>query len=112
MIMALAILSTRAVAAALVLKNKTSNIDHPERLPPDEIRRRELGSKLVILTRTCYAVFIWAMKFCILAFYSRLVEQLRHYQRFIRPIWWLLVLTFMGSILSTYLECRPFNQYA
>ncbi|KAF8540184.1 hypothetical protein BDD12DRAFT_834157 [Trichophaea hybrida] len=111
MILALAILTTRAVSTTLVLEYKTSNVDHPERLPPEEVRRRVFGSKLVILTRTCYAVFIWAMKFCVLSFYSRLVEQLRHYQRFIYPIWWLLVATFTGSILSTYLECRPFNHY-
>ncbi|KAF8250531.1 hypothetical protein K440DRAFT_165678 [Wilcoxina mikolae CBS 423.85] len=111
MILALVILTTHAVAAVLVLEYKTSNVDYPERLPPEEVRRRELGSKLVILTRTCYAVFIWTMKFCVLSFYSRLVEQLRHYQRFISPIWWLLVATFTGSILSTYLECRPFNHY-
>lgn len=50
------------------------------------------------------------MKFCILALYARIVEKLDEYRRYIKYIWGFLFLTFAGVMVSTLLECRPFNQ--
>lgn len=50
------------------------------------------------------------MKFCVLAFYGRIVKQLRQYERFIKPLWVVLAATFAAAMLSTFLECRPFER--
>lgn len=37
------------------IKYNTNNVLHPERLPPNEIKRRIMGSKTVLVGRFCYA---------------------------------------------------------
>ncbi|RPB08224.1 hypothetical protein P167DRAFT_539422 [Morchella conica CCBAS932] len=54
---------------------------------------------------------IWSMKACILALYSRIVQLLEVYRKYIKYIWVLLFLTFAAVMVSTLLECRPFNHY-
>lgn len=54
---------------------------------------------------------IWAMKFCILAVYARIVDKQPKYQLFIWYIWASLFLTWVASVVVTLFECRPFNQW-
>ncbi|KAI5846076.1 hypothetical protein BZA05DRAFT_406894 [Tricharina praecox] len=105
MAFALCVLIVRAVATPIVLNNRTNNFGSGQEVMSEgEIGRREFGSKIVIVVRACYAVFIWCMKFCVLAFYGRIVVQLRQYERFIKPLWVVLAATFVAAILSTFLE--------
>lgn len=114
------------------IKYDTNNVLHPELLTADEIARREIGSKMVLLGRFCYTstwvhrlrkgqkckIFIltkgrssiWCMKFSILAMYTTIVGGLCEYKRFIKYIWATLLLTWVGIIIVTLFECRPFNQ--
>lgn len=50
------------------------------------------------------------MKFCILAVYSRIVNKLPKYQKYVWAIWALLFLTWMAVAVVTLFECRPFKQ--
>lgn len=50
------------------------------------------------------------MKFVILAVYTKIVQQLRQYKRFIKYIWACLFVTWMGVLGVTVFECRPFHQ--
>ena len=50
------------------------------------------------------------MKFGIVSFYERIVVQLERYRVWLKYVWGLLVLTLVGVLCSTFLECRPFNQ--
>jgi hypothetical protein len=45
-----------------------------------------------------------------LALYSRIVELLEEYRKYIKYIWVFLFLTFAAVMVSTLLECRPFDQ--
>ena len=56
MVCALAALVGRVVAIHLVLVNGTNNVSDPGNLSDEERRRREFGSKMVFIGRTCYAL--------------------------------------------------------
>ena len=53
---------------------------------------------------------IWIMKICIVEFYMRLTDGLQPYGLWLRVLWWVIVATFCGVVLSTLLECRPFSE--
>ncbi|KAK4445916.1 hypothetical protein QBC34DRAFT_154182 [Podospora aff. communis PSN243] len=78
----------------------------------EEIRRRSIGSGLVLLTRVLHPAALWTLKFVNLEFFSRLVAGGRR-----RYVWTLcflrgtLVATFLAIIISDLAECRPFGNY-
>lgn len=112
----------------------TNNLFHPELLTSDQVRRRVVGSKMVLVGRLSYAstyvvawhlgflipeyiygltrwrCSIWCMKCCILAVYTKIVQQLRQYKRFVKYIWACIFLTWIAVVVVTLFECRPFNQ--
>lgn len=51
------------------------------------------------------------MKICILGFYERLTARTKPYDRLIDISYLIFFVTFIGVILSTVLECRPFPVY-
>lgn len=131
MLGALGILIVRTVVIHLVLVWDTNNVEEWARngLQKQEVERREMGSKMALVARSCYAALyvwsprlgiglqaiadgssIWSMKACMLALYSRIVQLLEEYRKYIKYMWVFLFLTFAAVMLSTLLECRPFNQ--
>ncbi|KAA6410525.1 MAG: integral membrane [Lasallia pustulata] len=82
-------------------------------LTAEEIRHREIGSRLVLASRIMYAAFLWVAKFTVSEFLKRLTEQVwrRSYQIGLQFIRWFLVLTFIGVVIATLSECHPFTHY-
>jgi uncharacterized membrane protein YhaH (DUF805 family) len=110
--LALVILVLRIVVIQYVLDDQTNNnITDGKHISAKEMQERILGSKMVLLARACYAIFVWCMKFCVLALYKQIVGQVRQYRQWLKPMWCLLMATLVGSLLSTFLECRPFRMY-
>ncbi|KAH7146935.1 hypothetical protein B0J13DRAFT_584370 [Dactylonectria estremocensis] len=70
---------------------------------------RELALKLVIPVRITYALFLWSLKLCLLAFYSRFISHLRWGKITIAMSWWAIILTFVGVVIATLTECRPLH---
>ncbi|PWW79755.1 hypothetical protein C7212DRAFT_157684 [Tuber magnatum] len=93
MVSALVVLIVRVAVIHLVLVNGTNNVRglNASELSDEERHRREFGSKLVLVGRSCYAIFIWCMKFGIASFYERIVAQLQKYRVWLKYIWVLLV---------------------
>lgn len=50
------------------------------------------------------------MKICILEFYKRLSDKIPQYSKVLQAVQWFIIFTFIGVVLSTLLECRPFNK--
>lgn len=70
--------------------------------------------RLVLSSRgaNVYKIFsLWCMKICILGFYERLTARAKPYDRLIDISYLIFFVTFIGVILSTVLECRPFPVY-
>ncbi|KAF2096908.1 hypothetical protein NA57DRAFT_78498 [Rhizodiscina lignyota] len=67
--------------------------------------------KLLIPGRLTYAGFEWCLKLCILSFYFRITDESTYMSRGLRITFWSIVLTFVGIILATVLECRPLSMF-
>lgn len=58
-------------------------------------------------------ISLWVAKFTVSEFLKRLTQQVwrRSYQIGLQFIRWFLVLTFIGVVIATLSECRPFTHY-
>lgn len=92
----------------------TNNIDTSTfALSEQEVYRRSIGSRLVLVSRIFYAMYIWVAKVTILEFVQRLIATswTRFYDRGAKVIYAFLGLTFVGVVVSTLSECQPFHSY-
>ncbi|CAZ85052.1 unnamed protein product [Tuber melanosporum] len=80
MIGALALLVGRVVVVHLVIVNGTNDLRGIGELGGEEGRRREFGSKMILIGRTCYALFLWFLKFGIVSLYERIAPQSKGYR--------------------------------
>lgn len=82
-------------------------------LTAEEIQHRIVGSKLVLVSRICYAIFIWTAKFTVCEFLKRVSEMIwrRSLRIFLQIIYYFLGSTLIAVVLATLTECQPFNHY-
>lgn len=79
----------------------------------EQIRRRELGSKMVLAARIFYAIFIWMSKWTVSEFLKRITIHLwrSSYEFTLHCIRIFLLVTLVGVIIATLAECQPFDHY-
>lgn len=82
-----------------------------ESMHPDEMQRRIFGSKMILPGRICYAGFLWCMKVCILIWLEKVTGKVQPYGRAIKAAYVLVGVSFIGVVVSSLLECRPFRLY-
>ncbi|KAK6338017.1 hypothetical protein TWF696_001487 [Orbilia brochopaga] len=113
MLLSIIPLLIRLALAHVVLKYGTNNTP-AELLNDEEIRRRKIGSQVVLASRVFFTVYIWVQKFCITEFYQRLTTQFWKglYDVGLRVVRWGLLVTFIACFISTFVECQPFNHYS
>ncbi|KAF4619005.1 hypothetical protein G7Y89_g14841 [Cudoniella acicularis] len=82
-------------------------------LTDDEIQRRAIGSRLVLLSRIFYAATLWMLKLTISEFFKRLVSSIWRdsYERMLVAIRWFLIVTFVAVVIADISECQPFDHY-
>lgn len=87
----------------------TIGVDYTE----EEIRHRQIGSKLVLAARIFYALFIWMSKWTVSEFLKRITIHLwrSSYEFVLHCIRIFLVATFIAVIIATLAECQPFSHY-
>ncbi|KAK1831160.1 hypothetical protein QBC39DRAFT_95082 [Podospora conica] len=102
----------RAAVVHVVLLYGTNNVLIPPllELSQDQIRRRSIGSGLVLLSRILHPAATWTLKLVSLEFFSRLVSS-RRYRLTLWSMRLALLLTFLAIIVATLAECRPFSSY-
>ncbi|KFA61944.1 hypothetical protein S40285_02809 [Stachybotrys chlorohalonatus IBT 40285] len=112
--LALVPLYGRMAMVHIVLLYGTNNVslgDHV--LSQQELRNREIGSRLVLVSRILYAATLWILKSSILEFLGRLTGL--GWERFHRSTLsifrWTLVGTFAVVVISDLAECQPFDHY-
>ncbi|CAD6505854.1 BgTH12-01341 [Blumeria graminis f. sp. triticale] len=78
-----------------------------------DIYRRSLGSKFVLVSRFFYAATLWTLKLTISEFFKRLTWSITTFSHdfFLRSIRWLLLITFVIVIIADVSECRSFSGY-
>ncbi|KAF2853301.1 hypothetical protein T440DRAFT_516005 [Plenodomus tracheiphilus IPT5] len=97
----------------VVLIYGTNNVNVSQLTDPVKIRRREIGSQMVLAARIFYALFIWMAKFTVSEFLKRLTERFwkRGYERGLHFIRVFLVVTFFMVFIATLAECHPVTHY-
>ncbi|KAK6538335.1 hypothetical protein TWF694_011213 [Orbilia ellipsospora] len=112
MLLSILPLLLRLSLAHVVLKYGTNNTQ-TDLLSEEEIRRREIGSGVVLALRVSFTVYVWIQKFCITEFYQRLTTQFWKgvYDVGLKIVRWSLLVTATASIISIFVECQPFNHY-
>ncbi|KAF2690077.1 hypothetical protein K458DRAFT_290536 [Lentithecium fluviatile CBS 122367] len=97
----------------VVLIYGTNNVDIDGLVDPVKINHREIGSKVVLAARIFYAMFIWTAKFTVSEFLKRMTERFwkRGYETGLRAIRIFLAVTFVGVVIATLSECRPFSHH-
>ncbi|PKY08977.1 hypothetical protein P168DRAFT_315019 [Aspergillus campestris IBT 28561] len=105
-------LIVRMALVHLVLKWGTNNTK-TEGLTEEDIRLRELGSRMVLASRIFYAIFIWTAKLTVCEFLKRLTWMIwrRSIQRFLQFLYYFLVCTLIAVVIATLAECQPFDHY-
>ncbi|KAK0654160.1 hypothetical protein QBC41DRAFT_263402 [Cercophora samala] len=93
----------------------TNNVELNDELDlSDEgLRRRAIGSGLVLISRIVYAVVLWLLKLVTLEFFDRLVglSGRNRYTLLLRSMRIALAATFMAVVISDLAECQPFTKY-
>ncbi|RAL05349.1 putative integral membrane protein Pth11-like [Aspergillus ibericus CBS 121593] len=82
-------------------------------LTAEDIRHREIGSKLVLVARIFYAIFIWTAKFTVCEFLKRVAGKIwrRSLRIFLQFLYYFLASTLFAVIVATLAECQPFDHY-
>ncbi|KAI3581666.1 hypothetical protein IWW34DRAFT_617013 [Fusarium oxysporum f. sp. albedinis] len=105
---------TALLAIVSVLTRTPTNLINPDDhivLTPEDIKLREYGSKLVLVTEHMQMITLWGVKGCLLFMYSRLTMSLK--QNFLVKL--VAVYVVVGFVVMQILWfaawCRPFNHY-
>ncbi|KAI0439486.1 hypothetical protein F4803DRAFT_554017 [Xylaria telfairii] len=113
MILALAT-DTALMVAINLLRDKNSNLidpANPPTLTPDEVARRVLGSKLVLVVEQTQILTIWLVKACLLLMYSRLTFSTSQKLCVKLTVAYVAFGFVLMEILYFAVWCRPFSQY-
>ncbi|PNP84321.1 hypothetical protein FNYG_02346 [Fusarium nygamai] len=105
---------TALLAIVSVLTRTPTNLINPDDhivLTPEDIKRREYGSKLVLVTEHMQMITLWGVKGCLLFMYGRLTMSLK--QNFLVKLvaGYVVVGFVVMQILWFAAWCRPFNHY-
>ncbi|KAJ5676869.1 uncharacterized protein N7477_002502 [Penicillium maclennaniae] len=112
MVLSIIPLSIRMVLVHFVLIYGTNNVK-TDGLTAEEISKREIGSKLVLVARIFYAIFIWMAKLTVCEFFKRVTGMVwrRSVAIFLRLIQFFLISTLVAVVIATLAECQPFSHY-
>ncbi|KAI9163919.1 hypothetical protein HJFPF1_05551 [Paramyrothecium foliicola] len=79
-------------------------------LTPEDIKLREYGSKLVLVTEHLQMVVIWCVKGCLLIMYSRLTLSLKQ-NLMVKIVAGYVIFGFVLMEILWFTWCRPFHNY-
>ncbi|KAK4238617.1 hypothetical protein C8A03DRAFT_14949 [Achaetomium macrosporum] len=98
-----------------ILVYGTNNVlvDKLAALSDDEIYRRSIASRLVLVSRVLHAAILWLLKVVTLEFFDRLVGQSgkNRYTILLRFMRVSLAVTFVAIVIADLAECQPFTHY-
>ncbi|ODA79349.1 hypothetical protein RJ55_04942 [Drechmeria coniospora] len=112
--LSLAILAYSIGQVAHGLANNGMTDEQRAALSPDdpEYRLRVIGSKIQVAGWTNYSALIWCYKASMLCFFIRLTEGLgRPYRIRVNIGFFLVITTFLASMLTIFAACQPFSNY-
>ncbi|KAM6511095.1 hypothetical protein FALCPG4_016098 [Fusarium falciforme] len=95
------------------LTNSDMTDEQRAAIDPDsrEYYNRQWGSKIQVIGWSFYAFILWALKFCLATFYSRLTSGLAHLRVRVRIAYVLLAVTYLAVALTILFSCQPMHKF-
>jgi hypothetical protein len=90
--------------------NANMTDDYRKNISTAEAAMRVRGSKAFIVGWFTYTGMLWTLKICMLAFLRRITNGLPS-ARFIKPIFYGVLLSWLANILLFFTAHRPFHKY-
>jgi hypothetical protein len=90
--------------------NANMTDDYRKIISTVEAAIRVRGSKAFMVGWFTYTGMLWTLKICMLAFLRRITNGLPS-ARFAKPIFYVVLLSWIAYILLFFTACRPFQQY-
>ncbi|KAJ5976848.1 hypothetical protein N7501_000190 [Penicillium viridicatum] len=91
--------------------NMSAKFRHTHNFTPEEVRRREIASKLVLANRVFYNSYLWLQKSALLDTYRRLLTHLSWEKVTMISYIGVFAATYIIVQIVTFTECDPFNHY-
>ncbi|KAL1839509.1 hypothetical protein VTJ49DRAFT_1447 [Mycothermus thermophilus] len=97
----------------LLLGTNNVLLSDTDPLTEEDITRREIGSKLVLISRILQPAILWLLKLVTLKFFDLLVWQSgkRRHSILLLASRIVLALTFLGVVIANLAECQPFAHH-
>ncbi|KAI8931531.1 hypothetical protein NX059_011188 [Plenodomus lindquistii] len=70
-----------------------------------------MGSKLVLVTRSVMICALWSLKMAVLDLLGRLIMKMPYERRVLHIFWAVLAATFVASIVTVFVGCKPFRKH-
>lgn len=115
-LLALLVVLSRVVVSYYVLKYDTvsdalNKKGSGGKLTPHEMENLKRGSILSLVLRLLLTTALWLMCSLLLLLYRRFIRHLPWMKYAITGTWVFIGLSYVGVVLATFLECRPFSLY-
>ncbi|UPX19714.1 uncharacterized protein EKO05_0009968 [Ascochyta rabiei] len=68
-----------------------------------------IGSKLVLVTRTLLTCLLWCLKMAVFDLLARIIAKMPYERVHVYGLWTVLSLTFVASVVTVFIGCRPFE---
>ena len=90
--------------------NANMTDEYRKNISAAEASMRIRGSKAFIVGWFTYTGMLWTLKICMLAFFRRVTSGLSS-AKFIKPIFYAVIVSWLVNIILFVSACRPFHQY-
>ncbi|KAJ4373451.1 hypothetical protein N0V86_007590 [Didymella sp. IMI 355093] len=70
-----------------------------------------IGSKLVLATRTMLTCLLWCLKMAVFDLMARIISKMPYERSIVYGFWAVLFATFVASVTTVYIGCRPFDRH-
>jgi hypothetical protein len=84
--------------------------EYRKNISPAEAAMRVRGSKAFVVGWFTYTGMLCTLKICMLAFLRRITNGLPS-AKFIKPVFYIVIISWLANIILFFAACRPFHQY-
>ncbi|KAF7593187.1 hypothetical protein BBP40_011817 [Aspergillus hancockii] len=102
----------RSAFATVVILWGNNHMHRPAgALSSTEIYHRQVGSRITMVNRLTYNVYLWLQKAIVLLLCQRILSGLPWPERIIKACWGFLFLSFAAVQITTFVDCSPLRLY-
>ncbi|KAB8067219.1 hypothetical protein BDV29DRAFT_163604 [Aspergillus leporis] len=111
-IVCIGLVLARSAFATVIILWGNNHMDQPAvDMSSTEIYHRQIGSRITLVKRLVYNVYLWLQKAVILLLCQRILSGLPWPERIIKACWGFLFASFAAVQTTTFVDCSPLHLY-